>query len=299
MQFASNILCLHALNFLKMRVVHKKRQIEQKVALLKKEQQTIGFVPTMGALHQGHLALVHAARAQNDHVIVSIFVNPTQFNTNNDLINYPRTLDSDVSLLQKISDDIIVFAPDPEDIYGAEVRSKTYNFQGLELEMEGKYRPGHFDGVATVVQLLFSSIQPTHAYFGEKDFQQLQIIKKMAAIEKMAVHIVECPIQRETNGLALSSRNKRLSEPELAAAPFIYKTLTQVKKDFGTKNATTIKAWVIDQFETQELLKLEYFEITERTTLKPMAEKQNDKKYRAFIAVFAGEVRLIDNIALN
>ncbi len=282
-----------------MQVYDKRLDIETSVAAFKKDNKSIGFVPTMGALHQGHLALVERAIAENTVVIVSIFVNPTQFNNSEDLVNYPRTLESDVKLLSRLSTNIIVFAPSPKEIYGNEMLSTPYNFGGLENEMEGKFRPGHFDGVGTVLKHLFEIVSPTKAYFGEKDFQQLQIVKKLVEIEKMAVQIIGCTIYREDTGLALSSRNKRLSKEQMANAPLIYQTLKQVKKDFGTKSVTDLSNWTLDQFKNNDELKLEYFEIAKVSDLKSITRKRKNTKYRAFIAVFAGEIRLIDNIALN
>lgn len=283
-----------------MRVHEKRLDIEKDVADLHKQNKTIGFVPTMGALHDGHLALVQRAITQNQVVIVSIFVNPNQFNNSEDLVNYPRTLQEDIKLLSKLSDDIVVFAPiDPIEVYGDNMNSISYNFEGLENEMEGKFRPGHFDGVGTVLKHFFSIVSPTRAYFGEKDFQQLQIVKKLVAIEKMSVEIIGCPIYREESGLALSSRNKRLNKTQLQEAPLIYKTLQQVKNDFGTKSVLSLTEWISKQFEANKTLELEYFQIAKTSDLKSIQRKQKNTKYRAFIAVFAGEVRLIDNIALN
>nr|WP_232517401.1 pantoate--beta-alanine ligase [Aquimarina aggregata] len=300
MQSASNILFLHPLSYRPMQVHEKRRDIINYVASLKKKQKTIGFVPTMGALHKGHLALVERAIQENNIVIVSIFVNPTQFNNSEDLVNYPRTLTSDVKLLSSLSsNNIVVFAPKPEEVYTEQVSSISYDFHGLEHEMEGKFRPGHFDGVGTVLKHLFTIVSPTKAYFGEKDFQQLQIVKKLVEIENMKIQIIGCPIYREESGLALSSRNKRLNELQLKTAPIIYKTLKQVQKDFGTKSVTKLDEWVSKQFENNEVLTLEYFEIAKVSDLKSIKQKQKETKYRAFIAVFAGKIRLIDNIALN
>ncbi|WP_299243649.1 pantoate--beta-alanine ligase [uncultured Aquimarina sp.] len=282
-----------------MRVYEKRLDIEQDVADLHKQNKSIGFVPTMGALHHGHLALVQKAIDQNQVVIVSIFVNPTQFNNSEDLVNYPRTLDSDIALLSNLSKEIIVFAPNPEEIYGSKNNSIKYDFSGLEHEMEGRFRPGHFDGVGTVLKHLFTIVSPTKAYFGEKDFQQLQIVKKLVEIEKMSVTIIGCPIYREDSGLALSSRNKRLNKKQLLESPLIYTTLKQVKNDFGTKSVIDLTDWVSEQFKNNDALELEYFEIAKVSNLKSIKRKRKNTKYRAFIAVFAGEVRLIDNIALN
>lgn len=282
-----------------MRVYEKRLDIEKDVADLHKQNKSIGFVPTMGALHNGHLALVQKAIDENQVVIVSIFVNPTQFNNSEDLVNYPRTLESDVELLSKLSNDIIVFAPQPEEVYGSKTSSFKYNFGGLEHEMEGKFRPGHFDGVGTVLKHLFTIVSPSKAYFGEKDFQQLQIVKKLVEIEKMPLEIIGCPIYREKSGLALSSRNKRLSKEQLQESPLIHKVLKQVKEDFGTKSVIDLADWISEKFKNNDTLALEYFEIAKVSDLKSIKRKRKNTKYRAFIAVFAGEVRLIDNIALN
>ncbi len=282
-----------------MQVYKKRLDIRAHVADLYKQNKTIGFVPTMGALHEGHLALIKKAMDENQVVITSIFVNPTQFNNPEDLLNYPRTLATDIALLSSLSPEIIVFAPSAQEVYGEQVKSTNYDFGGLEDEMEGRHRPGHFDGVGTVLTSLFTIVKPTRAYFGEKDFQQLQIVKKLVEIEKLPIDIIGCSIYREKSGLALSSRNKRLNKKQLDEAPMIYKILKQVKNDFGTKSAIILSEWVSEQFANHETLVLEYFEIAKVSDLKSIMKKQKNTKYRAFIAVFAGEVRLIDNIALN
>ncbi len=282
-----------------MRVLTKRRDIQSDVTDLKNKDETIGFVPTMGALHQGHLALVERALEENQHVIVSIFVNPTQFNNSEDLENYPRTLDTDIALLSELSKDIIIFAPTPKEVYGDQMTAKKYDFMGLENQMEGKFRPGHFDGVGTVLKHFFEIVSPDKAYFGEKDFQQLQIVRKLVELEKLSVQIIGCPIYREDSGLALSSRNKRLSAEQLEAAPLIYSVLQEVQQNFGTKSVTTLSKWVSEQFKENDTLELEYFEIAKISDLKSIKRKQKNTKYRAFIAVFAGKIRLIDNIALN
>ncbi len=253
----------------------------------------------MGALHDGHLSLVRQAQAQNDVVIVSVFVNPTQFNNADDLLKYPRTLDRDVELLRTLNDDIIVFAPSVDDVYGRTVSSTSFDFGGLEHEMEGKYRKGHFDGVGTIIHKLFAIIRPTRAYFGKKDFQQLRIIEKLVDINDLNVEIIGCDIHRAADGLAMSSRNERLKPAHRDAAPFIYKTLKAAKVQFGTKSADEVIEWVENQFANHDLLTLEYFIIADEETLKTTKKKINSKTYRAFIAVFADDIRLIDNIALN
>ncbi len=282
-----------------MQVHHNKRDIKADVASFLKENKTIGFVPTMGALHQGHLALVKEALDNNDIVIVSIFVNPTQFNNPKDLEKYPRTLESDINLLSDLDKNIIVFCPTSKDIYGDSPTAIHYDFGGIEHEMEGKFRPGHFDGVGTIIKYLFEIVSPHKAYFGEKDFQQLQIIRKLVEIEKLSVEIIGCQIYREQSGLAFSSRNKRLSPTQLKESPLIYNTLIEIKNNFGTKSVVSLKNWIEEQFKNNVELELEYFEIADSSTLKSITKKEENKKYRAFIAAFAGDVRLIDNIALN
>ena len=283
-----------------MRIFNKKEEVLDFRKVKHLGSKTIGLVPTMGALHQGHLALVEAALSQNHMVMVSIFVNPTQFDREEDLINYPKTLDSDISLLKTVSDtNIVVYAPSVEDIYGQDVNARHFDFGGLEFEMEGKYRTGHFDGVGTIITRLFEIVQPDRAYFGEKDFQQLAIIKKLVALENLPVEIVPVEIQRANDGLAMSSRNMRLTDEHRAAAPFIYKTLKKVQEKFGTENAKGISEWVEGQFDEHPLLELEYFIIADTENLKPIEEQLNKKTYRAFIAAYAGAIRLIDNIALK
>ncbi|WP_229791228.1 pantoate--beta-alanine ligase [Winogradskyella epiphytica] len=283
-----------------MKHFQNKTKLASHITDLKSKDYSVGFVPTMGALHNGHLSLVKNGLEENDVVVVSIFVNPTQFDNKDDLIKYPRTLEADIALLETISDQkIIVYAPTAEDLYGDQVESQSFSFDGLENEMEGAFRPGHFDGVGTVVKRLFEIVKPDSAYFGEKDFQQLQIIKKLVELHGLPVNVVGCPIHRADDGLAMSSRNARLTPEHRKAAPFIYKTLTSAKIKFGTKSAKNVTDWVTKQFENQALLDLEYFIIADEATLKPTKRKSTKKSYRAFIAVYAGDIRLIDNIALN
>lgn len=276
-------------------------QVDLKAHLksISSSKKTIGFVPTMGALHKGHLSLMAESLKENDLTVVSIFVNPTQFNNKEDLEKYPRTLESDVEKMKTLNNNIIVFAPTVEDIYLGKTISQSFDFDGLENQMEGKHRPGHFDGVGTIVKRLFEIVNPTNAYFGEKDFQQLQIIKKMVEKEKIPVNVVGRPIFREENGLAMSSRNERLTAEEKQKAAFIYKTLLEAKKQFETKNTKEISEWVEKTFQGQTDFKLEYFEIADESTLLPSETKEEGKKYRAFIAVFVNEIRLIDTISLN
>ncbi|MFL0353335.1 pantoate--beta-alanine ligase [Xanthomarina sp. GH4-25] len=282
-----------------MKIFTEKTQIQKTIKQIKTKDLSIGFVPTMGALHQGHLSLVEEAFKNNDVVIVSIFVNPTQFDNKEDLKKYPRTLEADTHLLASLNKDIIVYAPTVIDIYGTNTIAEHFSFDGLEFEMEGKFRTGHFDGVGTIVKRLFEIVKPDYAYFGKKDFQQLTIIKKLVEKHQIPVTIVGCDIFRETNGLAMSSRNVRLKKDYKQAAPFIYKTLKAAKKKFGTKSANKVIEWVENEFSKHKLLTLEYVIIADEETLKPVKRKTKNKTYRAFIAVYADDIRLIDNIALN
>ena len=260
---------------------------------------SIGFVPTMGALHQGHLSLLKTALEQNSVVVISIFVNPTQFNNPEDLAKYPRTLDADVEKIKTVSSEIIVYAPSVNDIYEGKTVSQHFDYDGIENQMEGKFRPGHFNGVGTIVKRLFEIVKPTNAYFGEKDFQQLQIVKKLVSKYKIPVNIVGCPIHREANGLAMSSRNERLSTDERKEAAMIYQTILEAKKQFGTKSATEVIKWVERTFAKQNRFELEYFQIADEATLLPCVRKNKNKNYRIFIAVFVNKIRLIDTISVN
>ncbi|MEZ4779922.1 MAG: pantoate--beta-alanine ligase [Flavobacteriaceae bacterium] len=280
-------------------VYHTQLSLKKKLEGYISQRKNIGLVPTMGALHKGHLSLVKKALKMNDLVVVSIFVNPTQFDNSKDLKKYPRTLEEDVTLLKTLKGTIFIYAPEASDLYGTEVVSKKYHFGGLEKQMEGKFRKGHFDGVGTVLNLLFRAVMPTHAYFGEKDFQQLQIVKKLIEIEKLPITIVGCPIEREPHGLAMSSRNKRLSETQFKEASLIHKILKEIQENFDQASIAKLHKMVEKQFSKNTWLTLEYFEIAAIKNLKPAQRKIKGNTYRAFIAAFAGEVRLIDNIALN
>ncbi len=263
------------------------------------EAKTIGLVPTMGALHDGHLSLLKASLENNSTTVISIFVNPTQFNNTEDLDKYPRTLEQDVEKISNLSGDIIVYAPTIDDIYKGRTESEQFDFDGLDSKMEGRFRAGHFDGVGTIVRQLFLIVKPTNAYFGEKDFQQLQIVKKLVAKLDLPVNIVACPIHREANGLAMSSRNERLDAQDRENAALIYRILLQVKNNFGIIDVTQIAAEVQTMLNQDPRFELEYFEIADEETLEPTNEIKPDKKFRAFIAVFVNNVRLIDTISLN
>jgi pantoate--beta-alanine ligase len=278
---------------------HKQSEIKEHLMPFLISKKRIGFVPTMGALHEGHLSLLEKSLEENEHTVISIFVNPTQFNNPEDLKKYPRTLERDIKKIKRLSEKIILFAPSVEDIYKGNTVSQHFNFDGLEHQMEGKHRPGHFDGVGTIVKRLFEIVQPTNAYFGEKDFQQLQIVKKLVQKYTIPVKIIGCPIHRELNGLAMSSRNERLSDIEKNEATIIYKTLLEVKSKFQQHSITSLSEYVKKTFEKHSLFSLEYFEIADENTLKPSIRKIKNKKYRAFIAVFVNNIRLIDTISLN
>ncbi len=261
----------------------------------KSSGKSIGFVPTMGALHEGHLSLVRRSRLENEITVVSIFVNPIQFNNPEDLKKYPRTLEEDALLLEKEGVDVI-FAPTVSEMYPEQVNT-VYDFGSLGTVMEGAFRPGHFNGVAVVVHKLFDIVSPDRAYFGEKDYQQLMIIKSLVKNYKIPVDIVACPISRENDGLARSSRNMRLSTEMRAAAPFIYAQLVQAKKNAPYKTAGEIEQDIKESFRNNGLLDLEYFTIADGETLEPVTGKITPNAY-GYIAAFAGDIRLIDNIRL-
>jgi len=281
-----------------MPVIKTKTKLKEELNKLSNKLD-LGLVPTMGALHKGHASLIKKAVEQNKNVVVSIFVNPTQFNNKEDLDKYPKTIDADIQLISAISDNIIIFTPEVSEIYPDIIIPKIYDFEGLDKVMEGEFRDDHFNGVGTIVEELLNVVQPSKAYFGEKDFQQLRIIQKLTEIQHIPVEIIGCEIVREDHGLAMSSRNERLSKNIRQKAAFIYETLKTAKNKFGTENALNVKDWVINQFENNHDFQLEYFDITDVETLTPMKNKINNVKYRAFIAVYVEDVRLIDNIALN
>lgn len=282
-----------------MLIFNKKSDLRAFLKPLLHQNKSIGFVPTMGALHEGHLSLLEKSLAENAITVMSIFVNPTQFNNAEDLEKYPRTLEKDVAKMSVISNTIIVYAPTVIDIYEGNTRSESFDYDGLEHQMEGKHRSGHFDGVGTIVKRLFEIINPTTAYFGEKDFQQLQIVKKLVSKHALPVTVVGCPIYREKNGLAMSSRNERLSPEGRNLAAEIFKILSDAKALFEKKSLEEINWYVEKAFQKHPEFTLEYFEIAEETTLLPAENKAHDKKYRGFIAVFIEKIRLIDNISLN
>lgn len=282
-----------------MPVFYGKASLMDYLTSIQKLHSTIGFVPTMGALHQGHLALMERSLRENSITVVSIFVNPTQFNNPEDLAKYPRTLEQDIEKLNALDPGIVLYAPEVTDIYDGNPVSEHFDFDGLENQMEGQFRPGHFNGVGTIVKRLFEIVKPQNAYFGEKDFQQLQIVKKMVAKNHLPVNVVGCPIYREANELAMSSRNERLSATERSEAAIIYQTLLGAKSQFADKSTSDITKWVEGVFDSNPRFTLEYFTIADEATLVSCEIKNKNKKYRAFIAVLVNNIRLIDTISLN
>lgn len=278
-----------------MKVINTVVELRQLLKELRSQGKTVGYVPTMGALHRGHLSLVKQCLADNDICVVSIFVNPTQFNNKEDLVKYPRDLERDCELLKQIDDSIIVFAPAVEEVY-PEPDTRQFDFGQLDKVMEGKFRPGHFNGVAQVVSRFFDIIKPDKAYFGEKDYQQLAIIRQMVSQLKLPVQIVAMPIVREQSGLALSSRNERLTENQRTIAINISKVLFESSQwidKYSVKETIEKVQSAINSFEGMEV---EYFEIVNGKTLQPVTDWEQCDCIVGCIAVFCGDVRLIDNV---
>ena len=280
-----------------MKVINKTSDLQAIIEQFKNDGKSIGLVPTMGALHKGHLSLVKNSISNNDITVVSIFVNPTQFNNPNDLASYPRTVDKDLELLQAIGCDI-VFAPEADDIYSkSETDSRfEFDFEGLDKVMEGKFRPGHFNGVVQIVSKLFDLVHPDRAYFGEKDFQQLAIIRLMTRRYNLPIEIVPCPIVREDSGLALSSRNLLLNDNEKQVASHIYAVLNESRQFVPQTEVEELKQCVIAAIEQKPELKVEYFDIVDGHTLKSIGKWDECDYVVGCITVFCGNVRLIDNI---
>lgn len=277
-----------------MKLIQTVKELRSELDGLRKAGKTIGLVPTMGALHAGHASLVRRAVAENDVVVVSDFVNPTQFNDKNDLLKYPRTLEADCALLEACRV-AFVFAPSVEEMY-PEPDTRQFSYAPLDTVMEGKYRPGHFNGVCQVVSKLFLIVEPTRAYFGEKDFQQLAIIREMVRRYPFPIEIVGCPIVREADGLALSSRNTRLSAEQRMQAVQISQTLFASVDYSKTHSAGETRAYVESRIAQAEGLRLEYFEIVDGNTLQTVNEWDESTYIVGCITVFCGDVRLIDNI---
>lgn len=277
-----------------MEIVHTIKDLQAALAALRAQGKTVGLVPTMGALHAGHASLVKRCVAENDAAVVSVFVNPTQFNDKNDLAKYPRTLDADCRLLEQCGA-AFAFAPSVEEMY-PEPDTRQFSYALLDTVMEGKYRPGHFNGVCQIVSKLFEAVKPDRAYFGEKDFQQLAIIREMVRQLKFPLQIVGCPIVREEDGLALSSRNARLSAEERQQALKISQTLFASRDYAKSHTVAETQKFVEDAIEAAPGLRLEYFELVDGNTLQKIANWEDTSYAVGCITVFCGEVRLIDNI---
>ena len=280
-----------------MKIVNSIKDLKAYLAEAKQDNKKIGFVPTMGALHNGHLSLVQHCVKNNDVCVVSVFVNPTQFNDKHDLETYPRTLEADCVLLESAGCDY-VFAPSVEEMY-PEPDTRTFDLGTVSEVMEGAKRPGHFNGVAQVVSKLFYIVEPDNAYFGEKDFQQIAVIKAMTAQLKLPVEIVECPIVRGEDGLALSSRNTLLDAEHRAAAPQIYAALRAAAEKSQELTPEALKAWVTAEVERNPLLKVIYYQSVDARTMQEVAAWSDAEHIQGCIAVQAGDIRLIDNIRIR
>lgn len=273
---------------------NRKVEISSILSIIRNKKQSIGFVPTMGALHQGHISLVKKSLLENNITVVSIFVNPTQFNDKNDLQNYPRTLENDIKLLQNLKKTIYIFAPDVQEMYPKE-DNRIFELGELANTMEGAHRPGHFNGMWQIVSKLFTVIQPTNAYFGEKDFQQLAIIKYMTQKEKRKIQIIPCEIVREDDGLAMSSRNQRLTKENRLNAPKIYEILTKNAPLFKENPISEVIEQIKNELNNIKNFSVEYVSVVQQDNLEA-ATTYAPGKLRLFVAVNVGEVRLIDNI---
>lgn len=278
-----------------MKVIHTVSGLNLALQSIRCKGDSIGFVPTMGALHEGHATLIRQSIAENECTVVSLFVNPTQFNNRNDLLLYPRTPEVDEQLLQELGVNIL-FAPSVEEVY-PEPDNRVFDFGILDKVMEGRYRPGHFNGVAQVVSRLFSFVQPDKAYFGEKDFQQLSIVREMTAMLHIPVEIVGVPIVREKSGLAMSSRNQRLSLAEQEQASQIYHVLSESLQKKRDNAPHEIASWVVQEINNVPGLRVEYYEIVDGYSLQPLTTWGESDWPVGCIAVYCGEVRLIDNIS--
>ena len=277
-----------------MKVIHTIKDLQTELSELKAQGKKVGLVPTMGALHAGHASLVKRSVNENDVTVVSVFVNPTQFNDKNDLVKYPRTLEADCKLLEDCGA-TLVFAPSVEEMY-PEPDTRQFGYAPLDTVMEGAFRPGHFNGVCQIVSKLFDAVKPHRAYFGEKDFQQLAIIREMVRQMKFDLEIVGCPIVREEDGLALSSRNARLSSDERENALNISRTLFKSRTFAATHSVSETQKMVEDAIAAAPGLRLEYFEIVDGNTLQKIGDWNETSYAVGCITVFCGEVRLIDNI---
>jgi pantoate--beta-alanine ligase len=280
-------------------VIDSKKNLQKTLETLKKEGNTIGLVPTMGALHEGHISLINFAYTFCDIVVISIFVNPTQFNNVTDLEKYPRHIEKDATFLKNYHPKALIFTPTTEDVYVGGIKPESYDFGSIVKHMEGEFRTGHFDGVGSVLKRLFSIVNPDKAFFGEKDYQQLRVVKKLVNITGQNIEIIGCPTSRNEFGLAQSSRNFRLNETQLKEAELIFKALTKARTMFKDYDISSIEKEINQMFEQQNALALEYFSIVKTKDLIPTQIKNPSDKYRGFIAAFSGDVRLIDNMPLN
>ena len=277
-----------------MKVIRTVSELTDQLDRLREKGQTIGLVPTMGALHAGHLSLMTRARAENDVVVASVFVNPTQFNNPDDLRTYPRTEEADCRLLEQAGVDF-VFIPTVEEIY-PEPDTRVFDLGPVAEVMEGAMRPGHFNGVAQIVSKLFAWTRPTRAYFGEKDFQQIAVIRRMASLEAFDIDIVSCPIKREDDGLALSSRNTRLTPQQRAIAPAIHRILTESLGWAKSMTVDEVKKRVTEEIDAVDGLRTEYYEIVDHLTMQPVSDWSATELPVGCVTVYCGDVRLIDNI---
>ena len=278
-----------------MRVVKTISELKSLISGYKQENKTVGLVPTMGALHAGHKSLVDRARKENDIVVVSVFVNPTQFNNKQDLATYPRTDERDCALLEAAGCDV-VFMPAVEEVY-PEPDNRQFDLGAVAEVMEGAHRPGHFNGVAQSVSKLFGFVEPDRAYFGEKDFQQIAVIRKMVQLEGFKLQIVACPIKREDDGLALSSRNVRLTAEQRQLAPNIYRVLKESCNFAKSHTVAETEKFVVDSLNALPQMEVEYYSIVDALTMQPVSDWADADSITGCITVYCGEVRLIDNIA--
>lgn len=277
-----------------MKVIRTVAELRSEIAASRAQGRSVGLVPTMGALHAGHISLIDMARADNDIVVVSVFVNPTQFNNPEDLRTYPRTEQADCEKLMAAGVDF-AFIPSVEEVY-PEPDTRVFDLGAVAEVMEGAMRPGHFNGVAQIVSKLFRMVEPDRAYFGEKDFQQIAVIKRMVELENIDIDIVECPIKRHDDGLAMSSRNVRLSAEQRAIAPNISRILHESLEYAKSHSVADTKEWVIAQVNSYDAMEVEYYEVVDALSMQPIADWNDAKQAVGCITVYLGDVRLIDNI---
>ena len=280
-------------------VCYLKSEVKNELKANIANKDIIGLVPTMGSLHKGHLSLIKTAVENCNQVWVSIFINPTQFNNESDLKNYPKNIKKDISLIESVSKKIRVFCPEINEMYEKGLNYNQYNFNGIDSKLEGKYRKGHFNGVATIVSKLFELFKPNQAFFGEKDFQQTQIVKRLIDLEKHKTKLIICPTVREKNGLAMSSRNNLLSQKNRENSSIIFHNLNYVKTHFKKTDFDQIISKCIKSINSYDGFKTEYFEIVDSFSLSKQKKYCENKSYRVFVSVMVDEVRLIDNILLN